>query len=351
MADPSSLPPLPKDHLDHPENWATGADPATDKQKGFIKVLEDKNPGLVPSDGLDVVNMGKSEASEVIEKLKNGEEVITGDAEKNGKKVMSGDAEKNGEDVKSREEVKNGDVKEHGKEEAAEITTTEAVEPSGDESQKKEDVALEAPSSLDDDKVDKQTSDKKKAVEGDNKDHSDDKTIAVDPPSEEKLEKGQSTLDSALKPTASSSTNESKRPSDHAENGTGDGGEEDRKSKKARVEDAVDDHVVKTPVSGHRKRSSTVSIPVSEMPIQTPSKTTSHVPPTTAEPSTLPGDGEHLDHPENWTTGDEPATEKQKGFIKVLEKQKGVDAQQKVGDLGDLGKSEASEKIEDLKSM
>jgi len=62
---------------------------------------------------------------------------------------------------------------------------------------------------------------------------------------------------------------------------------------------------------------------------------------------TVPGDEAHLDHPENWTTGGDPATDKQKGFLKVLEKQKGVP----VGDLGGIGKSEASEKIDELKNM
>ena len=63
------------------------------------------------------------------------------------------------------------------------------------------------------------------------------------------------------------------------------------------------------------------------------------------EPETVPGDGEHLDHPENWTTGDEPATEKQKGFLAVLEKKKGME----VENMNSLGKSEASEKIDELK--
>ena len=66
------------------------------------------------------------------------------------------------------------------------------------------------------------------------------------------------------------------------------------------------------------------------------------------EDETIPGDGEHLDHPENWATGDQPATGKQKGFLKVLEKQKGVPA---VGNVDGMGKSEASEKIDELKSM
>lgn len=65
------------------------------------------------------------------------------------------------------------------------------------------------------------------------------------------------------------------------------------------------------------------------------------------EDTTVPGDEAHLDHPENWTTGADPATDKQKGFLKVLEKQKGVS----VGDVSGIGKSEASEKIDELKNM
>lgn len=60
---------------------------------------------------------------------------------------------------------------------------------------------------------------------------------------------------------------------------------------------------------------------------------------------TIPGDGEHLDHPENWATGDEPATEKQKGFLAVLEKKAGEPVENMEG----LGKSEASAKIDELK--
>ncbi|OCF34887.1 hypothetical protein I316_03434 [Kwoniella heveanensis BCC8398] len=64
----------PKDHLDHPKQWAAGvADPATNKQKGSIAVLEDENPGLVTLEGIYKEGLWKSEASEVIEKLKKGE--------------------------------------------------------------------------------------------------------------------------------------------------------------------------------------------------------------------------------------------------------------------------------------
>jgi hypothetical protein len=61
---------------------------------------------------------------------------------------------------------------------------------------------------------------------------------------------------------------------------------------------------------------------------------------------TIPGDGEHLDHPENWATGDEPATSKQKGYVAVLEKKAGVN----VANKATMGKSEASEVIEELKA-
>ncbi|KAG7539625.1 hypothetical protein FFLO_03424 [Filobasidium floriforme] len=68
---PSELPadetsPPSDSHLAHPETWTTGGDPATDKQKGFIHVLarqhDTKDP--IPE------QMSKSEASEMIEKLK-----------------------------------------------------------------------------------------------------------------------------------------------------------------------------------------------------------------------------------------------------------------------------------------
>lgn len=78
-----------------------------------------------------------------------------------------------------------------------------------------------------------------------------------------------------------------------------------------------------------------------------PTETTTNAASGAADAETVPGDEAHLDHPENWTTGGEPATDKQKGFLKVLEKQKGVE----VGDISSIGKSEASEKIDELKNM
>ena len=71
------------------------------------------------------------------------------------------------------------------------------------------------------------------------------------------------------------------------------------------------------------------------------------IPPAPSNGATNPGDDAHLDHPENWATGDQPATDKQKGFLKVLEKQKGVSKSEDRG----MGKSKASEKIDELKNM
>ena len=89
-------------------------------------------------------------------------------------------------------------------------------------------------------------------------------------------------------------------------------------------------------------------IEVDDTPIQTPAAPTSTSNANLNDKEeTVPGDEAHLDHPENWTTGADPATDKQKGFLKVLEKQKGVP----VGDISDIGKSEASEKIDELKNM
>lgn len=112
-ADPSTLPPLPKDHLSHPENWATGGEPATEAQKGFIKVLEDKNPSLVPEFGIEIEGLGKSEASEVIESLKLGKKVFEdGESEGSGGKEKEGEA-KEGEETEGAR--KKGEEKEGSK--------------------------------------------------------------------------------------------------------------------------------------------------------------------------------------------------------------------------------------------
>ena len=57
------------------------------------------------------------------------------------------------------------------------------------------------------------------------------------------------------------------------------------------------------------------------------------IPPAPSNGATNPGDDAHLDHPENLATG--------------LEKQKGVSKSEDRG----MGKSEASEKIDELKNM
>ena len=54
--------------LDKPGQWATGAEPPTDKQAGFLKTLAaSKNADVNP------VDMNKSEASMKIDELKNSE--------------------------------------------------------------------------------------------------------------------------------------------------------------------------------------------------------------------------------------------------------------------------------------
>lgn len=93
--------------------------------------------------------------------------------------------------------------------------------------------------------------------------------------------------------------------------------------------------------SGKNGESASTAISVDPSPSPAATKPV----PTDASDSTLPGDDAHLDHPENWTTGDEPATAKQKGYLKVLEKQTGSSA----GDVGGMGKSEASEKIDEMR--
>lgn len=81
-------------------------------------------------------------------------------------------------------------------------------------------------------------------------------------------------------------------------------------------------------------------------------------------PTKKVGDSDYLEHPEQWTTGTfiqplagrlvnssccykggEPATQKQRGFLHVLAKQHG----QTEDDIDNLSKSEASEKIDELK--
>lgn len=61
---------LPEDHLKHPESWTTGDDPATAKQTAFVASLEQQKGVDL---GVDEAKLGKSEASEVIDRLLKGD--------------------------------------------------------------------------------------------------------------------------------------------------------------------------------------------------------------------------------------------------------------------------------------
>lgn len=61
---------LPEDHLKHPETWTTGDDPATAKQTAFVESLEQQKGVDL---GVDEAKLGKSEASEVIDRLLKGD--------------------------------------------------------------------------------------------------------------------------------------------------------------------------------------------------------------------------------------------------------------------------------------
>ena len=54
--------------------------------------------------------------------------------------------------------------------------------------------------------------------------------------------------------------------------------------------------------------------------------------------------GEPIQDPQTWTTGDDPATGKQKGYVAVMAKEAGEQVQTE-----GMGKTEASEKIGELK--
>jgi hypothetical protein len=76
---------LPENHLQHPESWATGGDPATGKQQAVVASLEKQHDVDL---GIDEGQLGKSEASELIDKLKQGDvegaKEIVGTGEKRG---------------------------------------------------------------------------------------------------------------------------------------------------------------------------------------------------------------------------------------------------------------------------
>jgi len=307
MADPSQLPPLPKDHLSHPENWTTGSEPATSKQKGFIKVLENQHKELVPEGGMDVDGLGKSEASEVIEKLKSGEEV---DAPGKVSGKVQGDDEVGKKELEDRE---NGKKEEVGKEsddgENLNGASKRKSTTNGDDDGESNESAQSGNGKVD------------KATNGDSGSKQTNLDAAGKSESTDKVEKrdeadAKDTKDEAeLKPTE----------------------DDERASKRPRTETKTKT----TPAKGDKSDPIEIDSPTED--VKTPpsaGKTTSKT-----GGDTIPGDDAHLDHPENWTTGDEPATAKQKGFLKVLENQKGVS----VGGVEEMGKSEASEKIDELK--
>ncbi|WVR03046.1 hypothetical protein IAU60_000035 [Kwoniella sp. DSM 27419] len=316
-ANGATLPPLPADHLDHPEQWATGGDPATDKQKGFIAVLEGKNPGLVPEGGLDKELMGKSEASEVIEKLKAGQSVVsegqegaqTGGGVHDGGKVAAKQAQGAGQvDHKA-------DSKEHKE---------ETKEEYGEKSGEKRKAPASGPAAA----STRKTSESKEDAQDE------DEIVETDADGKDLKESHQTTLDGAF---ATKSDEESSG---------GKSEENDRASKKPRLDQSKDNAQSR---SESKEASDSASADQPKGASKGNGKSASAQQQNTNVGDTIPGSDEHLDHPENWTTGEEPATDKQKGFIKVLEKQKGVEGMGGVE--GGLGKSEASEKIEELKEM
>ncbi|WWC67312.1 uncharacterized protein I206_101220 [Kwoniella pini CBS 10737] len=296
MADPNSLPPLPANHLDHPEQWATGLEPATEKQKGFIAVLEKQHPELIEEEGgIDKKELGKSEASEIIDSLKKGEK-----------------PNQDKSNAKEQDSEKQDTVKIGEKRKASSDETNKTPEIKNDEKKEKENLPT-------------------KNSQNDKSSSSNNEVVEIDEDGKDLKDSKQTTLDGAFDKNGSAPKNEDK--------------EEERISKKAKVDDSSStgtDIAVETPTSNTDDKE-TDTIPTDKVDTTTYNET---IPNTPGE--TVPGSDAHLDHPENWTTGSEPATDKQKGFIKVLEKQKGVVEGE---DVEHLGKSEASEKIEELKGM
>ncbi|WVW81280.1 hypothetical protein I302_103271 [Kwoniella bestiolae CBS 10118] len=304
MSDPTSLPPLPSNHLDHPEQWTTGSEPATEKQKGFIAVLEKQNPGLVPDEGIEKGELGKSEASEIIDSLKKGERVEAHHHEKE----KGGDKEEKG-DV--------GATKEKEEKESS----AKKVEDKGQVGEKRK----EHPNSEENDEGKK---DIKSTQESEKDELVSSQDIDVD---EDEKDPKQTTLDGVF----DGSKSEDK---------------EDRASKKPKLDDSTSNDNT-TPSKSNGTSTSTSTSKANQQtydeahpPVEADSGATY---PKPTETDTIPGSPTHLDHPENWATGDDPATDKQKGFIKVLEKQKGTGAENVEG----MGKSEASERIEELREM
>ncbi|WWC90185.1 uncharacterized protein L201_005118 [Kwoniella dendrophila CBS 6074] len=350
MSDPNSLPPLPANHLDHPEKWATGADPATEKQKGFIAVLEKQNPGLIPEEGIDENNLGKSEASEIIDSLKKGEKI---DESHN----HSNDSNNDNDDVNIEKQTLDQDqteteIKEPSTNQLSKNTTTKpVVEEKEEKEEKTGDKRKEPPSSKETsdggDRKEQDPSSKEttKTSKKDNQDQDEDGDIELE--GKDTKESKQTTLDGAFDKDNQDASKDTSKAEEDKEG-------EDRASKKAKLDSSSTPTEIKSSKTNTTSKTSTSSNGAGykggynedHPPIQTDSGAT--YPKPTETEDTIPGSPSHLDHPENWATGDDPATDKQKGFIKVLEKQKGVS---EVGNVDSLGKSEASEKIEELKEM
>lgn len=306
VSESGSLPPLPKDHVDHPENWVTGDMPATDKQLGFISVLEEQHPELVPDGGLDKEALDKSEACEVINDLKSGKVV---------RPPPDGQAEA---------QQKQGD--------GMESVSAPAASPTADTKPIKEKTAADE-GGIDMDAV-KAT---KKEVDGKlEKGESVDDPIEVEPsPEQPTSEDADDELSSVPTKKRRASNAKTLAHEDREDSLDGVAGDVDQPPpKKSRKEPSAEESNMDAPAVAPDAKSTTNA---NSDPANGEAKQAD---------DTAPGDGAHLDHPENWATGGDAPTEKQIGFLKVLEKQKGVSV-----DTDNLNKSEASEKIDELKKM
>ena len=306
VSESGPLPPLPKDHVDHPENWVTGDMPATDKQLGFISVLEKQHPELVPDGGLDKEAMDKSEACEVINDLKSGKVV------------------RPPPDGKAEAEQKQGDGMESmsGPTEASTEGTSTGQENQEDEGTGGIDMeAIEATQKEVDGKLEK----------GETADDPIDVDASPEQPTSEDADDELSSV-----PTRKRRASNVKPPAheDREDSLDGIAGDVDQPpAKKPRAEPSTTD-------GAKQDESSTAD----EKPTSHENGDSANGDADKTADDTAPGDGAHLDHPENWATGGDAPTDKQIGFIKVLEKQKGVSV-----DTDHLNKSEASEKIDELK--
>ncbi|EIW72962.1 hypothetical protein TREMEDRAFT_59120 [Tremella mesenterica DSM 1558] len=355
-----TLPPLPKDHLSHPSDWVTGSDPATEKQKGFINVLEDQHRDLVPADGLDKENLGKSEACEIIDSLKNGQPVnIT---------FTTGQSDKDGDDLIKTEAHRTNDE--------------EGAEQAGDGEE--EIVADQIDTKSSKRSMEEVVGEQDKRVEVGKEDGEEKGDVVMNVENGITTHEGEETHNNTA--THKNGLSGNKRSDPH-ENDDG----EERNHKKVKTSnletkthdddpatnntnhtshETLEERAKKSNNGSHDEKNGTIteymkpSSPSSQkqsQSVHSTSKPTNtngegnilHVENNGSNSNgidkpdeTVPGDGRHLDHPENWATGGEPPTGKQIGFLKVLEKQKGVHVE-----VEGLNKSEASEKIDELKNM